>query len=53
MKLWIPGQYLDSWNISKRAYDAYINSGLIEGIAKFSSGSYNGENYPSKVKAAP
>ena len=40
MNSWMPGSYLDGWKISKRAYNAYLNSGLEEGSAKFSSGSY-------------
>ena len=38
---------------SKRAFDTYLNSGLGEVSAKFSSGSYEEENAPSKVKEVP
>ena len=53
MNTWSSGGDLDGWNISKRAYDTYINAGLGEGSAKFSSGYYKEENAPIKAKAVP
>ena len=40
MNLWRPGRDRDGQKLSKRDYDAYLNAGLGEGSAKFSSGSY-------------
>ena len=53
MKSWRPGWYLDDWNISRRTYDAYLNVGLVEDIAKFSFGSYEEEIAQSKAKEVP
>ena len=51
--LWRIRQDRDGWNLSKGAYDAYLNAGLGEGSAKFSSNYYEEENIPSKLKAFP
>ena len=40
MKSWRPGKDRYGRNLSKRAYGEYLNDGLGEGSAKFSSGSY-------------
>ena len=51
MNPWRSGQDQECCNLSKISYDAYINDGVGEGSAKFSSGSYKYENSPSKLKA--
>ena len=50
MNSWRPGRYQDGWNLSNWDYGAYLNSGLEEGSAKFSSGYYKEYNTPIRVK---
>ena len=53
MSSWRPVRDQDSWKLSNRSYNAYLNAVLREGSVIFYSGSYNEENAPSKVKAVP
>ena len=53
MNLSMTGRDRYSWNLSKRAYGTYLNSGLEEGSANFYSGSYKEENTPIEVKEVP
>ena len=50
---WRSGPDEHGWNLSKRDYDAYLNAGLGDGSAKFSSNSYDEDNTPNKLKAVP
>ena len=53
MNSWRPGRDQDGWKISKSAYNAYLNDGLEESSAKFSSSSYKEYNAPIQLKAVP